>query len=80
MTIKQAVARRIRKLCLERKLVINSLANICGLPPTTIYSILDHKSQNPGVTTIQKICDGLEMSIREFFNDPIFDNIEQEIK
>jgi transcriptional regulator with XRE-family HTH domain len=80
MRIKQAVAQRIMNLCEERKIAINALGNICGVNPSTIYSMLNEKSQNPGVVSLQKICDGLEISIREFFDDEIFENIEQEIK
>lgn len=79
MKIKQAVAQRIINLCKERGIAINALGNISGVNPSTIYSMLNSKSQNPGVVSIQKICDGLEISIREFFNDEIFDCIEQEI-
>ncbi|MBQ8475268.1 MAG: helix-turn-helix transcriptional regulator [Clostridia bacterium] len=80
MNTKEAVAKRIVELCNERNLAINALANICGLPPSTVYSILNEKSQNPGVVSIKKICDGFEISIREFFNSDIFDDLEQEIK
>lgn len=80
MTAKEAVARRIQTLCAERDMAINALANQCGVPPTTIYSMLNEKSQNPGVVSIQKLCDGLDISIREFFNDPLFDNLEPVIK
>ena len=80
MTAKEAVANRIISLCKERNLAINALANISGVPPTTVYSMLNAKSQNPGVVSLQKICDGLEISLREFFNDAIFEGLEQEIK
>lgn len=79
MTAKGAVAQRIQVLCAERNIAINALANLCGIAPTTIYSILGEKSKNPGIVTIQEICDGLEISLREFFDDPIFDTLEQEI-
>ncbi|MCH5170892.1 MAG: helix-turn-helix transcriptional regulator [Oscillospiraceae bacterium] len=79
MKIKQAVAQRIINLCKERNIAVNALGNISGVNPSTIYSMLNSKSQNPGVVSIQKICDGLEISIREFFDDDIFNNIEQEI-
>lgn len=42
--------------------------------------MLNAKSQNPGVVSIQKLCDGLEMSVREFFDSPLFENLEQKIK
>lgn len=80
MKIKEAVAKRIITLCEERDITINALANISGIPRSTIYSILNEKSQNPGVVSIQKICDGIEITIRDFFDDDIFYNIEQEIK
>jgi len=80
MKVKEAVAKRIIELCNERGIAINALANLCGVPPSTIYSMLNEKSQNPGVASIQKLCDGLEISIKEFFNSTLFENLEQEIK
>ncbi len=79
MHIKQAVAARIIQLCQERSLAINALANLSGVPSSTVYSILNSKSMNPGVVTLQKLCDGLDISIREFFDSPLFDGLEQEI-
>lgn len=76
MTIKEAVARRIMELSSQRDFSINGLANQAGIPPTTIYSILNEKSKNPGAVTIQKICDGLEISVREFFDSPLFEEID----
>ena len=66
MNAKDAVARRIHSLCLERGIAVNALANLCGVAPSTIYSMLNAKSKNPGIITIQKICDGLEISIRMY--------------
>ncbi len=80
MNAKEAVARRINILCAERGIAVNALANLCGVAPSTIYSMLNAKSKNPGVVTIQKICDGLEISVRDFFDDPLFENLEQIIK
>lgn len=80
MNTKQAVATRIKQLCAKKGLSVNALANLCGLPPSTIYSMLNEKSQNPGVVSIKKICDGLEISVREFFDSDLFDGLEQEIK
>lgn len=80
MNAKEAVGKRIIELCAQRNMAINSLANSAGISPSTIYSMLNEKSQNPGVVTLQKICDGLEITLREFFNSDIFDHIEQEIK
>ncbi len=80
MNAKMAVARRIQALCIEHDIAVNALANQCGIPPSTIYSMLNSKSLNPGVVSIQKICDGLGISVRQFFDDPLFENLEQEIK
>ena len=80
MNAKQAVAARIIELCKERGIAINALANIAGISPSTIYSILNTKSLNPGIVTLKQICDGMEITLREFFDNPIFDNLEQEIQ
>ena len=80
MNTKEAVAKRIIELCDERSIATNTLANMSGVSPSTVYSMLNEKSQNPGVVSIKKLCDGLEITLREFFDSPIFDNIEQEIK
>ena len=80
MNTKEAVAKRILMLCEERNMAINALAAVSGVSPSTIYSMLNEKSQNPGVVSIKKLCDGLEISIRQFFDSPLFDELEQEIK
>ncbi len=80
MKVKQAVEARIIELCEQRGIAVNALANISGVSPSTVYSMLNEKSQNPGVASIKKICDGLDISIREFFNCDLFDELEQEIK
>ena len=80
MNTKNAVANRIIQLCNEKNIAINALANLSGISPSTLYSVLNEKSQNPGIVTIKKLCDGLAISLREFFDDDIFDDIEQEIK
>lgn len=80
MRTKEAVAQRILELCRERNIAVNALANISGVSPSTIYSMLNQKSQNPGVVSIKKLCDGLEITVREFFDSPLFDETEQEIE
>ena len=80
MNTKNAVADRIIQLCNQKNIAINALANISGISPSTLYSVLNEKSQNPGIVTIKKLCDGLEISLRDFFDADIFDDIEQEIK
>lgn len=80
MRTKEAVAQRILELCRERNIAVNALANISGVSPSTIYSMLNQKSQNSGVVSIKKLCDGFEITVRQFFDSPLFDETEQEIK
>ena len=80
MTAKEAVAKRILQLCDERNIAVNTLANISGVSPSTVYSMLNEKSQNPGVVSLQKLCDGLDITLRQFFDSEFFDDIEQEVK
>ena len=80
MRTKEAIANRILALCRERNIAVNELANLSGVAPSTVYSILNEKSQNPGAITIKKLCDGLEITLGEFFNTPEFDALEQEIE
>ena len=79
MKTKEAIAKRILELCEERNVSINALANISGVSSSTVYSMLNEKSKNPGAVSIKKLCDGLEITLREFFDSPIFDHLEQEI-
>lgn len=80
MNAKEAVAARIVELCDRRGITVNSLANRVGVSPSTIYSMLNVKSKNPGIVTIKQVCDGFDISLRAFFDSPIFDDLEQEIK
>ena len=75
-----AVKIQILRLCDERGLSINRLATICALPPSSIKNILYGKSQNPQLLTIKMLCDGLDITLGEFFSTPEFDALEQEIK
>lgn len=75
-----AVRNRILRLCEERNISINRLATLCALPPSSIKNILYGKSRNPKLLTIKLICDGLEITLGEFFSTPEFDSLEQEIR
>ena len=75
-----AVRNRILQLCQERDITINKLANLSALPPSSVKNILYGKSQNPKIITIKMLCDGLGITLSEFFNTPEFDGLEQEIK
>lgn len=80
MTTTEAVRDRILHLCEERGLTITRLATICALPPSSIKNILYGKSQNPKLLTIKMLCDGLDITLGEFFSTPEFDVLEQELQ
>ena len=71
---------RILQLCHERDISINQLANLAGMPPSSVKNILYGKSQNPKILTIKMLCDGLEITLAQFFNTKAFNSLEQEIK
>ena len=79
MTIGEAVGERILKLCKDRNLTVNKLATISGITQSTLNNIVSRRNHSTTVSTIQKICDGLEITITEFFTDDLFLNVEQEI-
>ena len=79
-SLKETIAFRITQLCEERNISVYALAIQCGVDKSTIYSILGEKSNSPEVSSIKKICDGLEITLGQFFNTPEFDALEQEIK
>ena len=74
------VRTRVLRLCEERKITINHLATVSALPPSSVKNILYGKSQNPKLLTIKMICDGLGLTLGEFFSTPEFDALEQEIR
>lgn len=80
MNIREVTVKRILVLCKENDLSINGLATIAAVPPSTLKNIISGKSKNPGIVTIKKLCDGLNISIIDFFDTPEFRNLEQEIK
>lgn len=80
MAVKDTVANRFRTLCKERGIRTNELANISGVTPSTVYSLLDERRRDVSIITIKKLCDGLEITLGEFFSTPEFDALEQEIE
>jgi len=80
MDTSEAVKNRVIELCVAKKWAFRALATYSGIPPSTMRNIVDGGVQNPGIVTIKKICDGLEITLGEFFSTPEFDNLEQEIK
>ena len=80
MDTRSAVAQRLLLLCEERNLAVNALARSAAVPPSTLKNIINGVSKNPGVVTIKKLCDGLDITLGEFFSTKEFDALEQEIR
>lgn len=80
MDTRTAVANRLIALCGQRGWTINKLATVSAVSPSTLKSILYGKSKNPGIVTLKMLCDGLEISLAEFFSSEEFADLEQEIQ
>ena len=80
MNIGEAVRERILELCAGRSITVNRLSTISGITQSTINNIISGRNNSTTVATVKKICDGLEISIVEFFSSSVFENLEQEIK
>lgn len=78
--VKEAVVARFQRLCEERGLNPNALANLAGVTPSTVYSMMDPSRKDVSIITIKMLCDGLDMTLGEFFSTPEFDSLEQELK
>lgn len=80
MTVKEAVVARFEEILRERKIRANELAVRAGVTPSTVYSMLDGRRKELSINVIKKLCDGLDMSLGEFFSARVFDELEQEIR
>jgi len=80
MNIGEAVKLRIIELCKENKITLNKLSTISGITQSTLNNIISGRNNSTTISTIKKICDGLEITIQDFFNSDFFYNLEQEIK
>lgn len=80
MDTRKAVANRLLELCEEKRLSVNALARSTAVPPSTLKNIINGGSRNAGIVTLKKLCDGLEISLYDFFNTETFKALEQEIK
>ncbi len=80
MDVKDAIIKRFSELCEERNIKVNELANISGVTASTAYSMMDKRRRDVSIRTIKKFCDGLEITLGEFFSTSDFDSLEQEIK
>jgi len=80
MRVNEAVKMRILELCQQNHITLNKLSTICGITQSTLNNIVSGRNATTTVSTIQKICDGLDITIIDFFSSPIFDHLEQEIQ
>ncbi|MBO5938885.1 MAG: helix-turn-helix transcriptional regulator [Clostridia bacterium] len=80
MNVGEAVRLRIIDLCEERQITINKLAMLCGITQSTISNIISGRNNSTTIATIKKICDGLDLSLVDFFSSDLFKNLEQEIQ
>ena len=80
MKSREAVVKRILELVEDQNITINYLSTISAVPPTTLKNIVYGNTANPGIVTIAKLCDGLGITVNEFFSSDIFKNLEQEIE
>jgi transcriptional regulator with XRE-family HTH domain len=79
MSVKEAVVTRFMDICHSREITLNELANLSGVTPSTVYSMLDKGRRNISIITIKKLCDGLGITLGFFFSTPNFDSLEQEL-
>lgn len=80
MGVKDAVVERFTAICRQRGIKYNELAVQSGVTPSTVYSMMDPKRRNVSITTVKILCDGLDISLEEFFSGPEFGRLEQEIQ
>ena len=80
MLVKDAIVLRFEELCRERKITYNELATCAGVTPSTVYSMMDRHRRDLSVITVKKLCDGLDISLGDFFSHPLFDALDQEIR
>lgn len=80
MTVKDAVAKRFTEICASRNIRYNELATMSGVTPSTVYSMQDPRRHDVSIVTIKKLCDGLGITLGEFFSTPAFDALEQELR
>ncbi len=80
LTVKEAVVIRFQEIMKERGIKTNALANYAGVTPSSVYSMLDPSRKEVSVNLIKKLCDGLGITLGEFFADTVFDELEQEIQ
>lgn len=76
--MREAVIKRLLELIREKQITVNKLANLSAVPPSTVKNIFNGKSKNPGIVTLKLLCDGMGITITDFFDSPIFKELEIE--
>lgn len=79
MSVKEAVIKRINELCVQKGFAVNKLANLSGITPSTVYSVFDSDRKDVGIVLIKKVCDGLDIPLKDFFNTEMFNLLDQEL-
>ncbi len=80
MTVSEAVRQRILDLCRERNITVNRLSTLSGVTQSTVNNIVSGRNHSTTVSTIQKLCDGLGITLEDFFACPLFRDLEQEVR
>lgn len=79
MTIGEAVKERILELCRERDISVNRLSNMSGVTQSTVNNIVSGRNNSTTVSTVKKLCDGLDITVTDFFCSDLFADLEQEV-
>ncbi|MGN1122688.1 MAG: helix-turn-helix domain-containing protein [Eubacteriales bacterium] len=80
MVLREAIASRILEICSDNGITVNKLSTISGITQSTLNNIINTGSKNPTVSTVKKVCDGVNMTLAEFFDSSLFENLEQEVR
>ena len=80
MTIGEAARQRLLALCRKKNLSVNRLSNVSGITQSTVNNFVSGRNHSITLSTLKKLCDGLDITISEFFSDPLFEDLEQEVK
>lgn len=78
LTLEQAIRKRIIELAKERNITINKVSTLSGLPHTTLLSFMNNETHNPRISTLLHICEAFEISLKEFFDDKVFEDVKEE--
>lgn len=80
MELREAITDRILSLCQQRGISVNKLCNMSGVTQSTVNNIINRRNNTTTVSTVKKLCDGLGITLGEFFSTPEFDRLDQEIR